>query len=101
MQLITWATLPSAARDLVLPLITGFIGYLISQRQANRAFVRERSKALNTALYSLLEMKWDVQCSNPAQAMKLLRRVLLDRFGRIALDFLAIPANRRFLFDGL
>jgi hypothetical protein len=56
MRLFDWTALQFAIRDLVLPLVTGITGYVISQRQANRTFVRERVAKLST-LHSIRSLK--------------------------------------------
>lgn len=91
-------------RDVVVPLLTALVGYFFSQMQAAGNIGRERYKALNGVLYTLLEMRWEMKTSNPSIAMEALRRVMVERFGDEAQRVLALPEVGQFfeqLFEHL
>jgi hypothetical protein len=60
------------------------------------ANVRERRKALNAVLYTLLEIRWEVMASNPATILAVLKELLTERFGPQADQEFAKPEIRDF-----
>ena len=64
-----------------IPVGTAFAGYLVAALHNAAANIRERRKAVNSVLYSLLEVRWEVKTSDPRFVMAALRRFLLERFG--------------------
>ncbi len=71
----------SFARYLIVPLVTGVLAYAFGQLQARGSLVRERKKALNAVLYSLLELRWEIMASDPEVLLRTLNRFIRERFG--------------------
>lgn len=70
------------SKDILIALVTGVIAYLSATLQTIGAFRRERRKALNGVLYSLLEIRWEIIASDPKLVNEFLRRLIEERFGK-------------------
>ena len=65
---------PLSLRDL-LPLGTAVVGYAVGGLHTALANIRERRKALNSLLYVLLQLRFEVKKSNPTYLLAAIRQV--------------------------
>jgi hypothetical protein len=82
-------------KDLI-PVGIAFAGYFAGTLHTAAANIRERRKALNAVLFSLLEMRWEIITSDPRLMMAAIRRLLVERFGGQAELELSKPDVRQF-----
>ncbi len=89
------SSIPS--KEVLIPLVTGLIGYVSAALQSIGTLRRERHKALNGVLYSLLEIRWEIRASDPALMQETLRRMISKRLGEGSAPILETPEAQRLI----
>jgi hypothetical protein len=82
-------------KDLI-PLCTAAAGYVVGILHTAAANFRERRKALNAVLFSLLEVRWEITASSSSAISGALKAILIENFGPQAAEELAKPEIRNF-----
>jgi hypothetical protein len=87
---------PLSIRDL-LPLATAVAGYAVGGLRTALANVRERHKALNSLLYVLLQLRFELKRSNPTFLLDALSKIITSRYGPDIARSFGDPNIRRLL----
>jgi hypothetical protein len=86
-------------RDLLLPFLGAAAGYVVGVLQTAATNLRDRRRALNAVLFSLLQMRGEILTSNPRDMLAALGRYLSKRFGPEATKALADSNVRALIYQ--
>ena len=87
---------PLTLKDCI-PIAIALGSYLVGMLHSTAENMRERGKALNSVIHSLLEMRWEIKTSNPSLALAALQKFVQERLGSDAGMELSKPEVQQFV----